>query len=183
MFNLFRCQPLAQIRAGEHVRCDVVYASHVLTRLHASKFNHSRQRLYHALVELNDLLGLPQQLRLLLLHHVAQPFSSLEQLHHRMNPPLHHIGDDRLADDVHHPHPISFFHGAAAGLGGDEEHRDLPQKLFAAEHPQHLYAAHTGHKHIQQHGAYPIPVGMQVSKPIFAVFRLGNGVIGRKYIF
>lgn len=154
----------------------------VLTGLAVAELDGCRQRLDHAHVQIHDLLGLLQQFRLLDLHHMAQSAPGLIEFDHRLDPPLHHIGDHGLADDIHHTQLIGLFHHAAAGLRGNEEHRQAAQHVRLFQVPQHLDPVHLRHHHIQQHCAQPLRSGQDLLQSLPAVGGLLDGVLGRKDI-
>ena len=177
LLDLDPAQPLAQRGGGEQGAGDVVDAADVLARFLAAELNGRGQRLDHAAVQRDDLFGLGQQVGLLQLHHVAQPLPRAEQFHHRLHPPQHHIGDHRLADDVHHPQGVGLLHDAAGSLSRDEKDGDLFQQAPLRQSVQHLDAVHLGHDNVQQDGAQAVLLFQNGLEPRAAVRGGGRGVI------
>lgn len=66
-------KPGPQLRVGEQIAGDVVDTAHVLAGLAVAELDGGGQRLHHALVEPDDLGGPLQKLRLLAVHHAAEP--------------------------------------------------------------------------------------------------------------
>ena len=180
--DLVRGQAVPQRGIGQKKFRDVVDAVDVLAGLAVAELDGRRQRLDHTHVQIHDLLGLFQQLRLLDLHHMAQPAPGLVEFDHRLHPPQHHIRDHRFADDVYHAQLVGFLHHAAAGLRGDQKHRQAAQHVGLFQMPQHLDAVHLRHHHVQQHRAQFLRPGQDHLQPLFAVCGLLNGVMGRKNI-
>ena len=178
--DLVAAQLPGEIGMLQHIPGDLGDALDVAARLLVAKFNGGGQRLDHASVQLDDPVGLSQQLHLLGLHHLAQMLSGLEQLDHGGHAAQYHIGYHRLLDHVHNAQLIRLFDDALAALRRDKKHRDLIQQPQLFQPLKHFNAVHFGHHHVQQDGAEGVVGTQQHLKSLPPVHRLLHIIGGRE---